>query len=199
MDDIFPLFSTYLFGEVLAVGYLAVYFKYTTQRKYVFVVIVAHVMVMILVTVYAILGEYGYTNQKSTQVEDVVGYITVCGNIAIASPFETIRRVLRTKSAATIPIALCAIGSLCNLLWVVYGSCTGDNFVLTSCSICFVVSTVQCVLYYVYPPLKATENAINACELDLELAGVKNEHCRSSVQLESPVFAALHSPLVPLR
>lgn len=184
---------------MLAVGYLAVYFKYTTQREYVFWVIVAHVAVMVVVTAYAVLGEYGYTNQKTSQVEDVVGYITVCGNIAMfASPFETIRRVLRTKSAATIPVALCAVGSLCNLLWIIYGSCTGDNFVLTSCSICFVVSTVQCVLYYVYPPPKITEKTNDTCELDLELTGVKSEHHRSSVQLESPVFEALHSPLAPL-
>lgn len=152
-DNIFPLFASYLLGELLAVGYLAVYYKYSTQRRLVLKICFGHVLVMILATVYAFLGDYGRLPQSPGQAESVFGYLTVAGNICMfASPFETIRLVLRTKSAATIPIALCLMGCICNVIWLVYSVANDDMFMLTSCSICLLIGAVQVVLYAVFPP-----------------------------------------------
>lgn len=181
--NIFPLFASYLLGEVLAVGYLAVYFKYSTQRHLVLKICLWHVLVMILATVYALLGDCGHLPQSPGQVESVFGYLTVAGNICMfASPFETIRLVLRTKSAATIPIALCLMGCVCNVIWLVYSVANDDMFMLTSCSICLVIAAIQVALYAVFPP-SSDDDDLGTLPVDR----------KESTSL-SPVFLAVLSP-----
>lgn len=69
----------------------------------------------------------------------------VCVSVILsASPFETSRQVVRTKSAASTPIVMCTVS---NSLWVFYGLVDFDLFVVVPNVLCVALGAVQVVLY----------------------------------------------------
>ena len=60
------------------------------------------------------------------------------------------KRVVQTKSAASLPITLCSANLLNGLLWVAFGITEGDFYVLTPNAIGSVLSVAQVALYYTY-------------------------------------------------
>ena len=54
-----------------------------------------------------------------------------------------VTRVLRTKSATSLPITLCSANMLNELLWVAFGIIDGDFYVLTPNVTDFVLSVAQ--------------------------------------------------------
>ncbi|KAG6967640.1 hypothetical protein JG687_00004182 [Phytophthora cactorum] len=58
-ENYFPIFSCYAFGDVAALAYVAVYWRYTTERNYVARVITVAVTVITILSIYAILGGIG--------------------------------------------------------------------------------------------------------------------------------------------
>ncbi|KAK1933654.1 hypothetical protein P3T76_011868 [Phytophthora citrophthora] len=69
-DDIFPLLVTYLFGEVLAACYVAVYFRYTKSRTY---TAKAIAFALIFTALGTVLGREGVANQSLSTVGDFMG------------------------------------------------------------------------------------------------------------------------------
>uniref|UniRef100_K3WEY0 Uncharacterized protein n=1 Tax=Globisporangium ultimum (strain ATCC 200006 / CBS 805.95 / DAOM BR144) TaxID=431595 RepID=K3WEY0_GLOUD len=125
--SIFPLCATYLFGDVVSVMYIIVFYRYTSERKYTFQVVASVVFVLLLVTVYVALGKLGVTDQSTNQVSSIIGFIGIGVSIILyASPLETIKRVITTKSASSIPILLCVVGTISNALWTADGLIIGD-------------------------------------------------------------------------
>ncbi|KAL3673073.1 hypothetical protein V7S43_002368 [Phytophthora oleae] len=151
--DIFPLLVTYLVGEVLAACYVAVHFRYTKSRAYTAKAVAFALTFTALGTTYAVLGREGVTNQKLSTVGDIMGWITAGGSFLLyTSPFETIKRVLQTKSGASIPIALCCTGFVSNALWILYGLVVDDMFVFGLGVFCTALPLVQITLYYLFNP-----------------------------------------------
>lgn len=106
-----------------------------------------------LVTIYAALGFGGVTHQSRNQVEQIIGFIGIATSVLLyASPLETIRRVLATKSAASIPIWLCVAGTVSNALWTVYAVTISDFFFLVPNAICLAFAGFQMLLYTVFNP-----------------------------------------------
>ncbi|KAG1684962.1 hypothetical protein DVH05_010135 [Phytophthora capsici] len=152
-NDVFPLLVTYLFGEVLAACYVVVFFRYTKSRAYTAKAVAFALIFTALGTTYAVLGRQGVTNQSLNTVGDFMGWITAGGSFLLyTSPFETIKRVLQTKSGASIPIALCCAGFVSNALWILYGLVVDDMFVFGLGVFCTALPLFQIVLYFLFNP-----------------------------------------------
>lgn len=154
-ENLFPVFLTFGTGELLALAYLCVYYRYTTERAEMQRLGGAILAGLLLVTLYALSGDFmlGLTSQSKKSTSIVVGYIavTVC-MLLFASPLATLRRVLQTKSAATIPILMVTVGFVGNSLWVTYGAMINDMFMCLSNVVCVALGFVQIVVYVIYNP-----------------------------------------------
>uniref|UniRef100_K3WEY5 Sugar transporter SWEET1 n=1 Tax=Globisporangium ultimum (strain ATCC 200006 / CBS 805.95 / DAOM BR144) TaxID=431595 RepID=K3WEY5_GLOUD len=209
-ENLFPVFLTFITGEVFSWIYLIVYYRYTTERKYMRKFVIIQFLALLAVTIYALSGEYmlGITSQSKSTVGDVVGWIavTVCV-LLFASPLATIRRVIRTKNAASFPIALCVVGFVGNSLWVIYGSMIGDLFMWGSNAICVALGFVQIIVYIIYnPSKKVNQEHRELLEVDLEKkisvvisprSNTSTDEADSGSNNDAQVFHAMQSPREP--
>lgn len=199
-DDVFPLFVTYLIGDVCSMLYISIYYRYTQQKAYANKVILSAALVVAAITIYTILGKAGVTGQSSHDVNQVVGYVTAFGSVALyTSPFETIARVLKTKSGASIPVLMCMCGCVSNSLWVVYGLIQNDMFVFGLGVFCAVFALVQVVLYFVYNPNRVPREVNGSDEATMNAALDDVNKLELSIAVVSPCFEAMKSPLAPLK
>uniref|UniRef100_K3X7J8 MtN3-like protein n=1 Tax=Globisporangium ultimum (strain ATCC 200006 / CBS 805.95 / DAOM BR144) TaxID=431595 RepID=K3X7J8_GLOUD len=153
--SIFPLFVTFIVGDALAIGYLSVYYRYTTERAKVRKLLVCLLLWNVLITLVAFSGSefMGITHASKSETGDVVGYIADTISVLLyASPFATLARVIKTKSVATIPIAMVVVGACSNSLWVIYGFYISDMIVVVPNVICVTFGCVQTIVYAIYRP-----------------------------------------------
>ncbi|KAE9347907.1 hypothetical protein PF008_g7603 [Phytophthora fragariae] len=166
--DYFPLFATYLFGDIMSVLYIGVYFRWTKQRSYAMKAIGVSFSVVVLTAAYTTLGMTGVTGQSSDQIGLVTGYMMAVGSVLLyISPFETIKTVLKTRSGASIPFGMCLAGSTSNILWMVNGLLTSDIFIFLLGAVCAALGLVQVVLYLVYRPDRVQAGADTGVEQGL--------------------------------
>lgn len=152
-DNIFPLVITFLFGEIMATIYTAIYYCWTSERAHVAKIVRRVTVILSLVTIYAGLAALGKTDQTTAQAGKCVGYIGICASfILYLSPFESIMQVLATKSGESIPINMCVAGTVSNAIWVTYAALTHDVFMLIPNAVCMVLAAIQVTLYWVFRP-----------------------------------------------
>jgi len=153
VKNMFPLFTTMALGFTLALSYICVYLRFTTQPKRAMKILAVTFSFLLLVTAYVAIGALGLTNQSIDQVATVMGYIgSIVSFLLYSSPFEKIVQVLRTRSAKSIPIGLCVASAVGNSLWTVAGAVNFDLFVLVPNAVCAVPPMIQIVLYVVFRP-----------------------------------------------
>ncbi|ETL32528.1 hypothetical protein L917_14728 [Phytophthora nicotianae] len=201
--DYFPLFATYLFGDIVAVLYVAVFFRWTKQRQYAAKAIGASFFVVATTAIYTILGMTGATGQSTDQVGLVTGYMMAVGSVLLyISPFETIKTVLKTRSGASIPFGMCLAGATSNVLWMINGLLTSDVFIFLLGTVCATLGLVQVVLYLIFRPGR-TQVGLEVV-VDLSPSGKKfllpvttantPQTGGTTDTPASPVFVAVHSP-----
>lgn len=155
--DIFPLFITCAIGQAFALLFLAVYYYHTPEKAYARKMIGAVAAFVSVLITYAVIGRLGVTDQNHHQVGQWVGYVGVCVSLILnASPFESIRHVVKVKSASSIPILLCLAGAVSNTIWVVYGLVVDDLVVAVPNAVCVVFGVVQITLYVMYNPYRSS-------------------------------------------
>lgn len=157
----YPIVTASGFGCLTSAIYTTVYFLYTQERRYVFKLASVAVFLLALITVYACMGSFGVINHGRANVIEELGYVAVCVNIFLyASPFETIKKIVATKCAASLPIAMCCMLVVNCSLWVVCGLVDNDMFVLTPNVIGVTLSLVQVLLYVIYNPNRKVHHSL---------------------------------------
>lgn len=152
-DDAFPLMVTYAVGDVLNIGFIAVYFMHSKQRKYVLKATAVALLCNAVVTIYAVLGKRHLLDQSLDGVSKTVGFISIASSLLLyASPFSAISHVVRTKSSVSIPITMCLVGVVNNALWIIYGFLISDLVLIVPTCINIVLGCIQVVLFFVYHP-----------------------------------------------
>lgn len=197
ISSYYPLVATFLFGEVMASIYLITYFKCMSDRSYVLRMLCKALIVLVPVTLYAILGATGVTGQTAEEAGIWVGYVGVVGSIALyLSPFETIKQVIASKSAESIPIAFCLAGTASNAIWVAYAIVVKDTSVLIPNAFCCMLAAIQCVLYAIYNPNRAELRVSKNDSSSTDIEGETSDAAASAheMDLESGEYAALASP-----
>lgn len=206
--NIFPIWTSTFTGELLSIAYISVYLKFTTNRPFVLKTVGIVVAILLIVSIYVLLGVSGVTNQTHNEVKDVLGYIADLASICFfASPTERIKRVLETKSVAPIPIQMCCMGVITNSLWVAYGFASHDPIVIIPNVISLGFTTTQLVLYVIYMPHGATAAEEEAFDSYYESSDVPTitvvispkQGLTTKPAAESPHYRASESPLTPLQ
>ena len=155
---------------------------------------------MTLCMAYVILGAHKVvhevTNQSREQMVTTLAMMCISINICLyVSPLDTMKRVVQTKSAASLPITLCSANLLNGFLWVAFGITEGDFYVLTPNAIGSVLSVAQVALYYTYyntEESRQEEMEILAAAVALE--GVSKS--RKSQRLAKSYGSLNKSPLI---
>lgn len=193
-SSIFPVAVTNILGVLASGSYISVYLYYTPAKRYVVTLLAWVALGLTCVTLYAVLGASGVTGQSNKQVGKVVGFVAVGVTLILyGSPFETIVKVLRTKSASSLPIALCFVAMLNCALWMLYGILDSDMFVLTPNVIGLAFSVVQVALYVKYRPGKHQPQANDTD--DVQLSGIVVE-LSPKTEASSVAFTKLKSPTI---
>ncbi|KAG6945517.1 hypothetical protein JG688_00016514 [Phytophthora aleatoria] len=149
----FPMFATFLTSDCIAIGYVTVFLCYARDRKKALRRIIIGATILGLITIYAILGNAGYTNQSNDGVDTTLGILGVMAGLSMfSSPFERMMKVFHYKSAAFIPIPMVAAGALNNVMWIVYCPMIGSWFLFGGNALCLLLSIVNIALYIVYNP-----------------------------------------------
>ncbi|KAE9265055.1 hypothetical protein PF008_g31964, partial [Phytophthora fragariae] len=130
-EDIFPLFVTAIMGLVTCAGFIAVFYRYTDDKRSVHRICAAALAVIVIVCIYGTLGVAGVTDQSKSSLATAMGAISIATSIGLyGSPLATIRRVIRSKSTASMPFTLCLANFSNSVCWVVYAVIVVDVWVL---------------------------------------------------------------------
>lgn len=194
--EYFPLLVTYAVGSVLSVVFLAIYYSSSgDQRRTVLKLIACTLVFNTVTTAYTIVGS---SIQTQSHVSQTIGVCAIlCGFLLYTSPFATILDVVRTKSAASIPIAMVSVGALSNAIWIVYGFLQHDLVVAIPTVVNLAFCVLQLILYAVYYPNRRSLKAALLGGFHCHLAAgarrtdsppVVSEHDVSFVRLETPRY-----------
>lgn len=208
--NIFPVFITFGVGDLIALAFIAIYVRYTTERAYVLKVLGFTVAVLAVVTLYALLALNGVTHQTRDQVTPIIGYIAIVAAVLLyGAPFEKVLVVLRHKSSVFIPFAMVLVGTINNALWVIYTPLDHNWFMFVPNMICLVLGLAQLSLYWFYhpsrrqldAPLRTTSIDFGDDDSGIPVAIVidspKTDLTTGKAFPESPSYHVLHSPLAP--
>lgn len=144
----FPVMVVNVFGVLTTIAFTSVFYRWTAERPRVARVVLAALLFLCLVAIYIILAKTGAVHQSNDDVVNVIGYISVAVNIAMyAAPLATMRTVVRTRSVASLPIALSTVSLTNGALWVAYAALANDTFVLIPNTIGVVLAAAQVALY----------------------------------------------------
>ncbi|KAE9069428.1 hypothetical protein PF010_g26665 [Phytophthora fragariae] len=190
IENWFPIFWIYLFGDAVALVFLSVYWKFTKQRRYVNRVL----LILAVVTVYAVVGGFGYTNQSRDNMGSAMGFFADVSAICMyAAPMEKLLQVLKFRSAAFINAHMVVAGLTNNCLWFTYGILTHNWFIISPNIVFISLNTFTLVLCLVFDPKTHPLPQDFHIHGDNESDAVSS--CKGDSALPSPAFQALHSPL----
>ncbi|KAL4174709.1 hypothetical protein KRP22_006641 [Phytophthora ramorum] len=153
VNNIFPLFAVTVFGITTSSVFISIYFRWTKDRLYVVKVCAIAFALLATSTLYYIIATNGVTDQSEAAVEKTLGFIAIAFNLVLyASPLETMKRVVQTKNASSMPISISGVFLVNAVLWVIFAVVVDDMFVLVPNAIGTLLCGIQVVLYLVYRP-----------------------------------------------
>ncbi|RLN11020.1 hypothetical protein BBJ28_00019599 [Nothophytophthora sp. Chile5] len=192
VDDILPLFATSVLGVVTGIILAAFFYRWTAHKRTVINICIVSCVVIILETIYGVIAVLGGTGQSLDSVGTTMGIITVVSSIGLyASPLATIRRVIRTKSASSMPFTMGVVNVLNSICWVVYAALVDDMFVLAPNAAGALLGSIQLVLYVIYPAKTPTEGQIVSATIEDPRASARGSVCGEQASLS----VVIHSPV----
>ncbi|KAE8889355.1 hypothetical protein PF007_g14779 [Phytophthora fragariae] len=199
--NIFPVVVSFGFGDFAALAYIAVYYKFADDRKYVLQIFGGATSVLAVITLYAIVAATGATGQDYMGISRVLGYLGIIAAIILyGAPFEKALFVLRNKNAAPIQLPMVVCGATNNALWVIYTPLDSNWFMFIPNAICVVLGFVLLVLYVMYRPSKVAQPTVDLPDDDIAIQIVisPKAEMQGKVASASPSFQPMPSPLLPL-
>lgn len=208
----FPVFSTFVSGDFIALVYMFVFLRYTPDRKQAWRVIAVYAAVLSVISLYALLGGLGvFTSLSRNTVNDIMGYLAVCVTLVLySSPFLKIREVIKFKTGVFIPIHMVIAGTCNNAMWITYTPMAKLWFLFVTNVACATLGVAQLTVYMLYHPSKhplgfgATLEDLLAKEQEDGGGRISVSIDRPSLQSsskvvpQSPAYRMMRSPLEPL-
>jgi solute carrier family 50 (sugar transporter) len=207
----FPIFSTFIVGDILCVTYITIFYIYSPEKRKSHRVFSLAGPALLLLTLYGFLGGFGVTHQPRQQVGNVFGVIGILTNLMLYSaPFEKVAMVLKHKSGVFINIHMVCAGTFNNSTWIVYTTLTQQWLVFAPNVFCCCMGLIQISLYWIYHPsthpydgpMPGDIQPMDDVVVDVELGELTDKTRAKSFAAgrpDSPAFMALESPLEPLR
>lgn len=202
IGNIFPLFSVCAFQTATAIVFGVVYWWWCTSRRRFYVLWGVTVVAMVLTSIYAAIAVAGVTHQSEHQVEKILGYMCVVMNLCLkVAPLETLKRIVRTKNASSMPVTMSVVAFVNGILWVWTSAILDDMFVLTPNVAGAALGGIQVVVYVMYRPgTSHTTTAASDANCEPSIRGrasriVDPEACMERKRVESAAFFELKSPV----
>ncbi|GMF59525.1 unnamed protein product [Phytophthora fragariaefolia] len=152
-NNIFPVLVCNIYGMSTSVVFSSIYYRWSSDRASIHKIWTRAACVLTAGTLYLILGSCGATGQTHDQVASTFGFIAVTINIVLyASPLASMKKVIQTKDASSLPITISAVFLGNAALWVVYSLTVGDMFVVVPNLLGMLLCTAQVALYIKYRP-----------------------------------------------
>ncbi|KAG3098081.1 hypothetical protein PI125_g15463 [Phytophthora idaei] len=195
-DSIFPLLVTQVIGQTASIVFMVFYYRWTVDRRAVTRLLAGGLAFSLAFTVYVVLGVTGVTNQSDDQVGTTLGYVGLVVNLWMyASPLGTIRHVIRTKSAASLPINISIMMFFSTTVWVAL-SVVGDDTIIMSLNITGIfLSVTQITVYMRYRSNKSIVAQEDAPVFVDKPISVVISPSSSNQALKSPVYQSFASPI----
>ncbi|KAG1684964.1 hypothetical protein DVH05_003208 [Phytophthora capsici] len=208
VENWFPIFWIFVFGDVAALTYLAVYWRYTTEHRSTGRILAVVSTFLVLGTLYAIIGGFGYTGQSRHQTGTVLGYI--CDVVAVClygAPMEKLFHVLKYRSAAFINVHMVIAGLSNNCTWITYGILSSNWFIISPNILFISLNSFTLVLYLAFNPKthplpdnfhRTTVRGGGESGISIELTPRGSFNRKVGNELSSPAYEAMQSPLETL-
>ncbi|POM73379.1 MtN3-like protein [Phytophthora palmivora] len=197
--SIFPVGVTQGFGQLASIVFNVVYFRWTPKhkRKELLKSYAWALTLHVAVTLYFVLVIAGVTGQTHAEASTSLGYFGLAFSVGVfASPLGTLKRVIETKSAVSIPVNMSLMIFVSSVLWVATGLLDSDYFIAGLNAAGVLLGAIQIVLYYAYRPGRG-DNQFQGQhdEFPLVLSPV-DKGAGLSVSTTSPVYKTLSSPII---
>ncbi|KAL3673079.1 hypothetical protein V7S43_002374 [Phytophthora oleae] len=164
ISNFFPLFSVCAFQTVSAIVFGVIYWWWSTSRRGFYVLWGAFIAGMVLISIYAAIA---MAHQSAHQVEKILGYMCVVMNLCLkVSPLETLKRIIRTKNASSMPVTMSIVAFINGLLWVWTSALEDDMYVLTTNAVGAALGAVQIIVYIIYRPGKIKDAALSPAAVE---------------------------------
>ncbi|KAF4317706.1 hypothetical protein BBO99_00007964 [Phytophthora kernoviae] len=161
VNNFLPQFVICTVGMFTSVAFGAFYYHWSNDHRHIHQIYNVAFKVLAVYTLYYALGTSGVTNQSNDHVETTLGILSSVVNLALdASPLETMKEVVQTKDASTIPIILSTSFLVNAAVWVAYAIADNNIFLLVPNAIGMILCTIQVTLYLMYRP-KQTSTHMN--------------------------------------
>ncbi|GMF36431.1 unnamed protein product [Phytophthora fragariaefolia] len=204
----FPSFPVFLTGDIAALCYLFIYWHFSSERRRVGGTIGAVFAVLLLPSVYVIVGGLGYTGQTRAEVGKTEGYI--CDVAVVTLHLVMLRNlvnVLRTRSTASLNLRTLAVGTVNTFGWFTYGIVTSNWIISGPHVFVMLLHTSALILYAVLRPrshlvvatgVTTSRAGEDQVVVSLELSPkIGVEACSKAAS--RPEYHILSSPMAPLQ
>ncbi|KAL3664321.1 hypothetical protein V7S43_010646 [Phytophthora oleae] len=196
IENYLPLFATSMLGVAVGLFMTYSFYLWTTDRSEVVRIFQIALAVLIVVTTYDFLALCGVTGQSQHSTEITLGFIMIAfTTLMYASPMATIIRVVKTKTATSMPFTMGLVNVLNSFCWGVYGGLIHNNFLLIPNIIGVTLSLIQMLVTYIYRG-KGPNNeqlALTKSE-DMNTIDVVVLRGEEDADGKNPEFVALRSP-----
>ncbi|RLN49756.1 hypothetical protein BBJ29_002735 [Phytophthora kernoviae] len=191
---IFPVMSLNAFGAFTCFVFSMVFYRWSSDRAALRKMAVATVAWVVLMIAFVVLCRTNVLSTSSNLQEKIIGYLAVAFNICLyAAPLQTMTLVLRTKSAASLPVMMCSVNLVNGSLWVLYGILANDMFVLTPNALGVALSVIQVALCIKYRPTGPALNVDTKGDVSATMSPVVEDEVAITF-VKSPVYESVHSP-----
>lgn len=173
-------------GSSLALVFMVIYYRYTSDRSFVHKLWAIAGSGAVIVAIYVAIAVEGVTNQSRDQIETILGFIAAGLDICMySSPLATIRHVIATKDASSMPLAMSIAGLVNTVLWVAIS--TDDLFLAIPNGIASGISVVAIILFFIYRPGKYTTAQVE--DVHQLSISIKSNEKAGYGEVQSPVVS----------
>ncbi|KAG1700894.1 hypothetical protein DVH05_011780 [Phytophthora capsici] len=188
--------ATQLFGMIAAIVFTVVYYRWAVDRPALNRLLAGGGVFCVIVALYVVLGVVGVTNQNDDQVGTTLGYGALVTNLWMyASPLGSIRHVIKTKSAASLPINISVMLLFNTILWVALSIVDNDIIILIVNITGVFLGITQITVYMRYRPNKSIIAHEDASSLANKQISVIVSPTNGVAPVKSPVYHTLASPI----
>ncbi|KAE8973833.1 hypothetical protein PR003_g27175 [Phytophthora rubi] len=170
IDDFVPLFVTSVLGVVVGIFLGYSFYIWAVDQREVKRVFVIFFFVYLVITIYAVLAICGITGQSHSSASTSLGFVTIgTTTLMYASPMATIVRVIRTRTASSMPFTMGVVNVLNSFCWGVYGGLVHNMFLLAPNIVGVSLSATQMVVTYIYrskDPREDTSSVSTSSDID---------------------------------
>ncbi|OWZ00161.1 MtN3-like protein [Phytophthora megakarya] len=171
--SVFPVGVTQGIGQLASIVFNLVYIRWIPKHKR-----------------KELFKAYAWTHAEASTS---LGYFGLAFSVGVfASPLGTLKRVIETKSAVSIPVNMSLMIFVSSVLWVATGLLDGDYFIAGLNAAGVMLGTVQIVLYCIYRP--GRDDQFPDRELPL-VWSPRDTNAGLSVSSTRPAYKTLSSPI----